>query len=1073
MTLQAANLPAKANTELYHLITKAIFVEPEALLSTLEEQEPDKPELEAMVKFLDDIVAWKMEKLDKYDYRQKIPEPRQASKIYDNTDNERLVNIVFFLRNHFNLSDDVSASSCFIQKMLAYFKVERMLGRKFARSDAYFVQKLSHLMRNDERVQFGILKNLSKKNIDCALLLALYLDIDKETWPPSMKKDIKEDQIQEQQQNVNQLNFNLQEEYNSYHKGFMLSDTHRVLLINNLKKVQRNVYSFLDNNSEFGLDTKWDASYNGKVEFPCLIQLSSLDETMLIDVSLLWASKKFGKDDWIELFEKIFAKKNTIIGFGLNDILQSLLHSFPFISDAAFMKLKNLICLRDIQSKISGNQELNDKIYKDKKPKSNCWNALSERLINYVVEPLDPLAVWSERHIQLEQLKLAASTSSVMLPIYKALSKRVNKKASEEIKNLLAPFRWPTKKKDAISFDKLAKKVNVISSKGPSNSVPSAINATKKKRAMCIEYTDSELYQHVASIILNEPERLLATLENDNLKLEQLEKIIEFLDDISAWHMEAYDKYDFRPLIPEPKAAQSIYEKLTDRKLLNTIFSIRTRFNLDMEWVINAIFVRKMFNVLKAVRDTNHESGLVDLFFVQKICYLMGDDPRMRFATLKYLSKKNIPQAVFFALFVGVEREDWPYGMQMLATEEDIFEQKLKVDKIKSDLQDSYEKYNKKFNLCEDHDVYLIDSPKKVLKKLYPFLASTDFFGLDAEWDMSFSGDLGSPCLIQISSLHKTMLIDIVALNKHQFGEVEWTDLFRKLFAKKNTIYGFALYGDLQILLHGFPYLTETDVMQFQNLVCLREVGDRIELDNELADKIYKADKPERNNLAGLAKHFFEFDMPKGEQLAVWSERPFRRDQLKYAAWDSYMTFSIGEKLMEKVKKNAPESFDTLFASINWPSERQAAMDAELIDGLAKAHNLINPAGTQNRKTKAHQFTYEDLVTLVNHHNEYLAKRPEIKPVGIDQVSYITDTMCAQLGDLLRRCGVNVIAGNNPAEIVEKAKNCRELKILTTGKAVSKFPFGNRVIDIPASTSTLDGQFLRFLQKEQLKIEMD
>lgn len=60
---------------------------------------------------------------------------------------------------------------------------------------------------------------------------------------------------------------------------------------------------------------------------------------------------------------------------------------------------------------------------------------------------------------------------------------------------------------------------------------------------------------------------------------------------------------------------------------------------------------------------------------------------------------------------------------------------------------------------------------------------------------------------------------------------------------------------------------------------------------------------PQENNLAALTLHFFGKEMDKGEQLAVWSERPLRAMQLEYAAKDSFFTFCIQLKLNKLVKR--------------------------------------------------------------------------------------------------------------------------------------------------------------------------
>jgi ribonuclease D len=70
--------------------------------------------------------------------------------------------------------------------------------------------------------------------------------------------------------------------------------------------------------------------------------------------------------------------------------------------------------------------------------------------------------------------------------------------------------------------------------------------------------------------------------------------------------------------------------------------------------------------------------------------------------------------------------------------------------------------------------VRLVDSKEAIDTLLKPFMENptTEFFGMDAEWDSSFIGESGTVCLIQMTSEEGTMLVDVRTLRAVH----KWTD---------------------------------------------------------------------------------------------------------------------------------------------------------------------------------------------------------------------------------------------------------------------------------------------------------
>lgn len=99
------------------------------------------------------------------------------------------------------------------------------------------------------------------------------------------------------------------------------------------------------------------------------------------------------------------------------------------------------------------------------------------------------------------------------------------------------------------------------------------------------------------------------------------------------------------------------------------------------------------------------------------------------------------------------------------------------------------------FNLYKpgkgDHRVHLIDSRQAVNITLKHFIEdpANEFFGIDAEWDMSFTGEKGTVCLIQLSGIRETMLIDIHTF-RTKWSEARLKKLFTLIFCHSKPIYG-------------------------------------------------------------------------------------------------------------------------------------------------------------------------------------------------------------------------------------------------------------------------------------------
>ncbi|KAI6241823.1 Exonuclease mut-7 [Aphelenchoides fujianensis] len=381
----------------------------------------------------------------------------------------------------------------------------------------------------------------------------------------------------------------------------------------------------------------------------------------------------------------------------------------------------------------------------------------------------------------------------------------------------------------------------------------------------------------------------------------------------------------------------------------------------------------------------------------------------------------------------------------------------------------------------DDHEVFnqqLIDHPDELDGVLFPFFAATrdKNFGFDSEWDASHAGDVGTLGLLQISSIKETMLIDVTSLTKvHGFGRAEWTALFARIFAPDHVFFVFDVISDLNALLFNFPYVAETDIPASSQFVCLKTIltkassylndleyslGLQLQADNyELYESLFEDGMPTSTNLSEVSFRLLHFTSPKTEQLSVWTSRPLRRKQLKYAATDSFLCFSIQAKLKQKISAvMSREDTLALFPTTEWPLNRAAAADV----------TADTPTG--GKKNRSSQFSHEEVLRLIRESNEKL-RAQEQPTITADERPYAADQMCGQLAALLRRCGLEVYSGWETTKIQEECLRKTNMRVLTCGKAAKNFPFAGRVLNIPASSSTLDVQLLQFLQMERVLVD--
>ncbi|KAI6228671.1 Exonuclease mut-7-like protein [Aphelenchoides fujianensis] len=559
---------------------------------------------------------------------------------------------------------------------------------------------------------------------------------------------------------------------------------------------------------------------------------------------------------------------------------------------------------------------------------------------------------------------------------------------------------------------------------------------------------------------------ILFNLQAEMPQNEALQRMVRYLDAAMPFYWRQYFPRPPEGPPEENQLARRIIGAVASKTTLKFLHKLRRACGLLEADTPNAVFVRKMMDLCRVNEECRQQQGEQAQFFYQKVFHFL-EDRAMHFPVLKFFSR-DLRLAVYFAVFMDVAPKDLPPEMSNLAA--GLWaEARQRVEAEKQTAQEQYDEYKEGVTLCRSkqhgpHMVFLIDQPDELKEILFPFFEASDHFGFDAEWDQSYSGEAGNLALLQISDARQTMLVDITSfVKKHNFGREQWISFFSRIFAPKNFFYGFAVAGDLNIILHNFPFLAETDVPTTSNFVCLHTLLINMQAeDEETFTKLFDGRLPTRLNLTEVSLALLGFQPPKSEQLSVWSFRPLRKTQITYAALDSFLCFSIQGKMKPRLQQiEATEALAALSSTVEWPLEKKekAAYD--------DPHGALGKGG---KKTRASHFTNEELVEIIKRSNEKL-QSVEAPTLRWDQRRYVADTMCAQLGALLRRCGVEVHPGMEHAQMTSCLQLDSGTRVLTCGKAAKNFPFGDRVLNIAASSSPLDVQLHQFLRMERMLLD--
>lgn len=105
-------------------------------------------------------------------------------------------------------------------------------------------------------------------------------------------------------------------------------------------------------------------------------------------------------------------------------------------------------------------------------------------------------------------------------------------------------------------------------------------------------------------------------------------------------------------------------------------------------------------------------------------------------------------------------------------------------------------------------------------------------------------GISSSVCLIQLSTMQQTMLVDVESFRRLEFSETEWLNLFQTMFASSTLrkLYGFAYESDLKTIVHNFPFIESLVMDNLHRLVCLRNAAVQVASLQATSDAVFRGE---------------------------------------------------------------------------------------------------------------------------------------------------------------------------------------------------------------------------------------
>ncbi|XP_075229875.1 exonuclease mut-7 homolog isoform X1 [Lycorma delicatula] len=337
-----------------------------------------------------------------------------------------------------------------------------------------------------------------------------------------------------------------------------------------------------------------------------------------------------------------------------------------------------------------------------------------------------------------------------------------------------------------------------------------------------------------------------------------------------------YDKFNYKPL-----------SKLVARLIKK--YHIPTSFcpNLDRKRKEGALkFLLNKKYIHNSISGDSWREMVIDA---------VGSSEKMQKELLVLLCQYSDEyEALYWARFYKIPFDDAPYNVKEIwnssadkRNRQIVSANSSRVTEENWDDDIKKESYHL-FPLPEEF-IHVIDNEHKLRWMLDDELNGVEMIGFDAEWKPAFGAVTTSLALLQIATLDKVYILDLIAIK----GNSHWWYKFGShIFGNENIIkLGFGIDCDINMMKQNL-YLGDIN-LSGKGYIDMAVLWRKLEKDwsIKLPYSEYNYSSPE--SLSQLVYHCFGKKLNKDDQFSDWERRPLRKTQKIYAALDAYCLLEV------------------------------------------------------------------------------------------------------------------------------------------------------------------------------------
>lgn len=341
---------------------------------------------------------------------------------------------------------------------------------------------------------------------------------------------------------------------------------------------------------------------------------------------------------------------------------------------------------------------------------------------------------------------------------------------------------------------------------------------------------------------------------------------------------------------------------------LASSFSLLKRYNRALTlhpWVR----MRKAFEEIWFTVRFN----LVDEF-AEVLC---GNDKQLQIKCLKQLAKCRNPSDLnsIRDLVVKWRLEHYPEAQALVELAEATEAATCRMSSARAD--DTAEVFT-----MPDSMIHIVDNDESLaLAERFLLDPAVTMIGLDAEYvsvNYVTLGIVTKHCQwLQCATHTHTFLIDLQPLTSRSDYSDQLSNMIRQMLTSKASKYGMGFDGDLKMLKADFPnsIAFHGGTSHYYELLPLlsrsNEPDDGFDAVSN-PEVVHMCDGPFKKKEGGLAKltrMFTGKKLDKTCQISLWSRRPLRPQQIKYAACDAYVQLLIVDALDARQRAQLSEKF--------------------------------------------------------------------------------------------------------------------------------------------------------------------